>query len=494
VSAALGPAALEPAVVGIDLGSSEVKVGVFALDGRALGMAHVACPMQQLARGRFEQDPGCWWAAVAEAAMSAVREAGSGIRPIAISVAAQGPTTVAVDTQGRPVRPAIGWMDTRASAERTDLETELGVDAWRLGTLPHERWLRAHEPEAYRGARWFLTAWDWLGLRLSGVAAASTQAGQSAVSAELVRAAGSDPRQHPSVASQGQVLGTLGGEAATQLGLPSGLPVVAGTNDGLASLLGGGMLEPGDAIDTGGTSGGFAVVWDSVPDGTGAAVWPSVVANRWVLGGAMSSTGKAFDWLAGLLDGDPRDLAGLAHEALSVAPGADGLVFLPYLAGERSPIWDDEARGVFAGLRLDHGRAHLARAVLEAAALAVRHVAEPIRARGVEVREMRVSGPAAASPDLAQLTADVIGLPVAVPRVAESAALGAAILAAVGVGSYPDLPSAMRGMCSEVAHLHPREEFRAVYDELYDIYRALYPATVPLLHRLARLDTKETRA
>ena len=484
----------EQAVLGIDLGSSEVKVGIFALDGRALGTGYTACAMERPAPGRSEQDPERWWAAVVEATRSALEQAGPSIRPLAIAAVAQGPTTLSVDERGRPVRPAIGWMDARANAERAALEDELGIDAWRLGTLPHERWLRGHEPGPYRRARWFLTAWDWLGLRLSGAAAASTQAGQSALSAEAIRAAGSDPAQHPPAAPQGNLLGELGAGAAAQLGLTAGLPVVAGTNDGLASLLGGGMLEPGDAIDTGGTSGGFAVVWGAVPEGLSAEIWPAVVPGRWVLGGAMSSTGKALDWLAGLLGPEPGDVTALVREALATAPGADGLVFLPYLAGERSPIWDDRARGVFAGLRLEHGRGHLARAVLESAALAVRHVAEPIRARGVDVREMRVSGRSAKSVELAQLKADVTGLEVAVPRVSESAALGAAILAAVGVGAYPDLPAAMRGMCSVVAHLRPREELRPLYTELYEIYRELYPATAPLVHRLARLDTKETPA
>ena len=198
-----------PAVIGIDLGSSDIKVGVFGLDGVALGMGHVACAMQQLAPGRFEQDPERWWAAVVEATRLALAEAGSSVRPMAIAVAAQGPTTLPVDAQGRPVRPAIGWMDTRASAELAELSAQLGVDGWRLGTLPHERWLARPRTRCVRQVRWFLTAWDWLGLRLSGVAAASTQAGQSA----LVGGDGPGRRSEPDAAPRRRAAGTGAGPA-----------------------------------------------------------------------------------------------------------------------------------------------------------------------------------------------------------------------------------------------------------------------------------------
>ena len=161
-------------------------------------------------------------------------------------------------------------------------------------------------------------------------------------------------------------------------------------------------------------------------------------------------------------------------------------MFLPYLAGERSPIWDPDARGVLAGLSLGHGRAHVARAIVEASALAIRHVAAPMLAAGVQVNEMRVCGGPARSPFWNQVKADVTGFGVAVPEVLETAVLGSAILAAVGVGAHPDLPSAIRAMTRIATHLEPRRSLAGQYDRLFEAYLALYPATAPILQPLGR--------
>src|SRR4029079_13303060 len=171
----------------------------------------------------------------------------------------------------------------------------------------------------------------------------------------------------------------------------------------------------------------------------------------------------------------------LLAEAAATPPGADGLVFLPYLAGERSPIWDPGARGVLAGLTLGHGRGHIARAIVEASALAIRHVAAPMLAAGVTVTEMRVCGGPARSPFWNAVKADVTGFHVAVPAVLETAVLGSAILGAVAIGMYPDLPAAIRAMTSIAGRIEPSVRNAAVYDRLFDAYVAMYPATAPVL-------------
>lgn len=162
-------------------------------------------------------------------------------------------------------------------------------------------------------------------------------------------------------------------------------------------------------------------------------------------------------------------------------------MFLPYLAGERSPIWDERARGVFAGLTLAHGRGHLARAMLEGAAFALRHVAEPIVASGIEVHEMVVSGGTAATRLWSQVKADITGFTIAIPEVAETATLGAAVLAALGLQAYPDAQAAMGAMVRIAERLEPRTELRRRYDALYGVYRELYPATADLVHRLGAI-------
>jgi xylulokinase len=278
------------------------------------------------------------------------------------------------------------------------------------------------------------------------------------------------------------VVGGLTSDAATTLGLAAGTPVVAGLVDAFASFHGAGLLEAGDAIDVGGAAGGFGVYWDRPVEALGSFCTPAPLAGRWSVGGAMAATGSALDWLAGDL------LGGVAIEELIAAaaatpPGAEGLVFLPYLAGERSPIWDPNARGVLAGLTLGHDRGFLARAVLEAAALSLRHVAEPILAAGVRVDAMRVCGGPAHSETWNRIKADVTGFDVLVPRVLETAAVGAAIVAAVGAGMHPDVPAAIRAMTSIERRIEPNHGTRGVYDDAYRRYVELYPAVAPVLAR-----------
>ncbi|TAL09364.1 MAG: carbohydrate kinase, partial [Chloroflexota bacterium] len=255
----------------------------------------------------------------------------------------------------------------------------------------------------------------------------------------------------------------------------------AGIVDAFASFHGGRMLEPGDAIDVGGSAGGFGVYWDRAVTAPGSFTTAAPLPGLFSVGGAMAATGKALDWLrTSVLHGDVR-LDQLIAAATAVRPGADGLVFLPYLAGERSPIWDPEARGAFVGLTLQHDRGHLARAVLEASALAIRHVAAPMLAAGVEVSVMRVAGGPARSTAWNQIKADVTGFPVEVPWIVETAVAGSAILAAVGVGAHPDLPSAIRAMTTIEARLEPDPERRDTYDRTYSAYTEIHPALSPIL-------------
>jgi xylulokinase len=178
----------------------------------------------------------------------------------------------------------------------------------------------------------------------------------------------------------------------------------------------------------------------------------------------------------------------LLREVEATPVGADGLVFLPYLAGERSPLWDPTARGVLAGLTLGHRRGHVARAIVEASALALRHVAEPMLAAGITINELRVCGGPARSDIWNQVKADVTGFRIAVPRVLETGVVGSAILGAVGTGGFGDLREAIRAMTAIDHHLEPRSEHAQTYDALYAAYRALYPATAPILRPLASAE------
>jgi xylulokinase len=260
--------------------------------------------------------------------------------------------------------------------------------------------------------------------------------------------------------------------------------VIAGVNDGTASMLGAGLRDPGDAVDTGGTSGGIGIYADRPISIPGLFAAPAPIPGRWVAGGAMAATGAAVDWIRSVT-GTDWTTDDLFDEASAVAAGAGGLLFLPYLAGERAPFEDEAARGAFVGLTLAHGREHLARAVLEGGAFALRHVAEPLAAAGAPIRELRLAGRSTPGDAWARIKADVLGVPVAIPVVGSTAVLGAAILAAVAVGLHPDLETAVTSMTAVDRRLEPDPATKPRYDQLFDVYASLYAALAPSMHALA---------
>jgi xylulokinase len=474
----------QPALLGIDLGTTRVKVGLVTPSGEALGVARAGYPLDvDAGTGRAEQDAEQWWTGL----LAAVAEllARDGAEVLGIAVAGHGPTTTPVDAEGRPTGPAITWLDSRSGREREELEQATGLRGWSLGVLPAALWLqRAGSPSASR-ARWFLNSWEALTLRLTGRAATTLVPGQPFPEPAVFAATGIDSSRIAPTCPVGSTVGGLSEAAAGALGLRAGTPVVAGLVDAFASFHGAGMVEPGDAIDVGGTAGGFGVYWDRSVSAAGSFATPAPLPGLWSVGGAMAATGSALDWLATEVLGGERSIEDLIAEAADVPAGADGLVFLPYLAGERSPLWDPNARGVLAGLTLGHRRADLVRAVLEAAALAIRHVAAPILGAGVRVDTMRVCGGPAHSPTWNRIKADVTGFEVAVPRVLETTVVGAAIVAAVGVGVHPDVPGAIRAMTAIDRRLRPDPTLRATYDEVYRRYVELHPAVASVLRGAA---------
>jgi xylulokinase len=472
------------AVLAIDAGTTELKAGLVGLDGTLHALARASYPLDvDPSVGRAEQDPTDWWTALARA-VDELAPSDRGVDVIAIGLDGHGPTLAALDADGRATRPAIAWLDTRAGAELAELSAATTLRGWSLGVLPAALWVVRHEPAAAARTRWWLNTWEALGFRLTGRAATTLVPGQPFPSAPVLTAAGLDGgRVAPPVAA-GSPLGGLTREAATALGLTPGTPVVAGMVDAFASFHGAGLVDPGDALDAGGAAGGFGVYWDAPVEAAGSFCTHAPLDGRYVVGGAMAATGKALDWFrTDILEGHVP-MERLLDEAAAVPPGADGLVFLPYLAGERSPLWDPTARGAFAGLTLRHRRGHLARSILEAAALAIRHVAEPVLAAGVHVTAMRVTGGPARSDTWNRLKADVTGFAVEVPRVLETAVVGSAIAAAAGVGAHPDLATAIRAMTRIDRRIEPDPATKATYDRLFDAYTALHPAMAPILRRL----------
>ncbi|MBA2300902.1 MAG: hypothetical protein H0W22_09060, partial [Chloroflexi bacterium] len=475
-------------ILGLDLGTTEVKAGLVDLEGRLLASARSGYDLRVgHMPGWAEQDPGAWWSAVV-GAVRALHPAAL-VDIVAIGVDGHGPTLAAVDGRGEATRPAITFLDTRAATEAAELAEATGIHGWALGPLPAALWFERNEPEIAALTRWYLTTWEWLAFRLTGEAVAPLVPGQAvpdpAVAAE---ATGLRTDRRPPDSPMGGVVGTLTETAADALGLRVGIPVAGGTNDAFASYLGAGLLEPGDAYDPGGSAGGFGVYWREPVEVPGAFVTPAPLAGLYSVGAAMAATGRALDWFRDAMVGGDVTTERLLAEAAATPPGADGLVFLPYLAGERSPIWDPTATGAFAGLTLSHGRGHLARSIIEASALAIRHVATPMLAAGVTVTAMRACGGPARSDAWNQVKADVTGFTVLAPDVLETAVLGSAILGAVAIGANSDVRSAIRAMTRIDHRLEPRPEHAETYDRLFAAYTGLYPAIAPVMRPLTAAE------
>ena len=448
------------AVVGLDIGTTEAKALCLGLDGRPIGLGRVGYTLETGLDGRAEQDPRDWWSALA----AAVREIElEGVEVLAICGVTQGPTLVAADDAGMPVRPAVTWRDRRP-----------GDTGFAL--TPRMAWLAREDPGATMRAVWLMPAWDALGLWLTGEAATSLQAHETPSDAAAFERAGVLPSQVAPARPVGSPLGTLRPIVAAALGLRAGTPVICGVNDGAASMLGAGLLEPGDAVDTGGASGGIAIYADRPVEVEGLYCAPAPLSGRWAVGGAMAALGASVDWLRSTVLGDRWTQDELFLEAEAVPAGADGLLFLPHLAGERAPLFDEAARGVFDGLTLTHGRGHLMRAVLEGAAFAMRHVAEPLAAAGAPVTSLRLAGRTTPGDLWGRIKADVLGVPTIVPAVGETAVVGAAILAAAGVGAVPDLASGVAAMTGTARRLEPDPSVQGVYDAAFERYLALHTA------------------
>ncbi len=478
-------------VIGVDLGTSETKAGLFDQEGNLMRLARSAYPIITAGEtGCAEQDPELWWSAVCKALREVAKDVPA-LELAALCVEGQGPSVVMVDQSGMPLHNAILWMDTRSRAERDELSRRLGNPVSPFAHTPMAMWLARHQPRAHAQARWFLSAWDSVALRLCGRPAASSLAYFQPFPETEAEASGLPRKLFPPVVKAGHPIAGLTAASAEATGLPEGLPVIAGAHDGIATFIGAGLVEPGRAADVNGTSGGLALCWDGPIDRPGVFSEPWIHPGEYIVGGAMAALGRCLDWVQEAIAGPSMTHDELIREAFKAPVGADRLIFLPYLAGERAPIWDPLARGVFFGLTLSHRREHLVRAVLESVAYALRHVAEELQVAGARIEEMRVCGRQALSRDWNQLKADVLGVPVAVPRVREAALLGAAILASVGAGLLPDITEGTNQMVRIDAVLEPVPARHQQYSDLFSVYKRLYPDLRSAFHQLGTRTEEE---
>ncbi|WP_186581602.1 FGGY-family carbohydrate kinase [Streptomyces sp. BK340] len=474
-------------MLALDIGTSAVKAGLFALDGRLLRFARGECSdISAPEPGAAEQDPNHWWAAVCRT-VSDVMSVGAPAELRAICAVGQSPVLVLSDAAGRPVRPAISWMDARAERQRAAIAERLGDTRPGFNLLHRLLWLMENEPASVGKACWALSPWDFIGHRLTGgtAAAASGLSGAPLWPTAEVEAAGlSGAAVIPPHQQAGTVYGRTEGPWSAQLGLPDGIPVVAGMADALATMLGSGAVRPGRAADTGGSSGGLALCSPEEITGLGIGSVPGVAPGTFAVGGPFAAGGKATQWWADTTAGG--DVAQVIAAAEQAPAGSGGVLFLPFLAGERAPVWDHTASGAFLGLTLRHGPTHLARAVIESSGYSLRWLTETLGGAGAVVSDIRVCGRQAGSELWNAIKADVTGRTILMPETTETTLMGAAITAGVGAECFTNLWDASEEMVRIARAVTPDPRNKGRYDDLFALYQGAYQALRPLYPALSK--------
>jgi len=498
-------------VVGVDVGTTGVEAVLVddAYEVRASAAQEYATAFP--AGGGAEQDPDDWWRAAAACVRQVLRRAGvDPARVAAVGVSGQAPSVAPVDAGLRPVRPALLWMDRRGHAEcavRAGAAAELlartgnRLDAYFAG--PTLAWFARAEPQLAARTSTVLMASGYVVGRLTGVATCDTghagltllaDLGADGWAPDLATLWGVPTRWLPELAEPTAVVGRVRADAAAVTDLAVGTPVVAGGVDGVTASLAAGVRAHGDVCEMTGQStvvnaafdaSAFARAVDSGRWTGGLSVLPYPVAGHHLVYGSMVATGGILRWFRdefASAAADDDDFARLDALAGTSAPGAGGLVLLPYFLGERSPVWDPAARGALVGLSMSTRRADVVRAILEGTAYGLRHNLEELAAIGLRPAEVRAVGGGARGATWTQVKADVTGLAFRPTGDSPSASYGAALLAAAGAGLTDDLPGTARALADRAAAagqatvVRPDAARHRTYDRYYRAYRELYPA------------------
>ncbi len=483
-------------VVGVDLGTTALKGGLFDLNGNLLSAAESDYPILRPRPDWAEHDPAAWLAALAEV-LAALAASADSREAAAIGICSQVNTHVFVDARGEPLRPAILWQDQRCAEIAGELTERLAAAAPATAkrfafapsfAVPRAEWLRREEPHLWERTRFMLSPKDFVTMHLCRL---DTPRSDSVGSFDLVDDAGGyDPDLLALVEGLAQRLPILerfdapiGTVERRDLPLIAGATVVAGTMDAWGNLYGSGVVEHGQAMEVAGTSEILGVLSRERHPTPGVVSFFAIDGHH-LHAGPTQAGGAALAWFAHVVG---RPLEDVLVSAATVGAGSDTSIFLPHLLGERAPLWDSEVRGGFVGLGSDHSLAHLSRAVLEGVAYSARHLLEELeKAAGVEPTELRASGGGSKSDLWCQIKADVLARPIARVAVRQSGCLGAALIAAAGAGLVDGLAEAATRAVRVERVFDPGVD-RERYDELYSVYRDLYLALRPAHAGLARL-------
>jgi len=503
--------------LGLDIGISTVKVALFSGEGELVALEsdeYMIMPDGDA----VEADPEIYWTPMARSIRKLLMNWGGTPQSIAaVSISSHGETVFPMRSDGKPARKALNWMDNRSQPEADELTETIGSqkvleisgqpEIGPVWPLTKYRWMSKHEPEVVKRTAGFLLPEDYILFRLSGQFAGEYTLWASSLvfdirrkelSDELLAFGGISAAQIPRLYPSGTAIGNVSPECAAETGLSTKTKVVTGALDQLCAAIAAGNIAPGLVTEsTGSVLALVASIQEPIFDAeTRLPCHIHAVPDTYCLLPWNPTGGLTLKWFK---DNFARDLASeaqaegediydlLTRPAAEIPPGSDGLVMLPHLEGAFFPEFDAQVRGVFFGFSLSHTRAHFTRAIMEAIAYMLRRDLEGLQRLGAGASELRVLGGGAKSRLWSQIKADVCNLPVIMPSHREAAVMGAAMLAAVGVGYYADIPSAAKVMARPGSRVTPNPANRATYDAAFDLYISLYETLKPLYPRRMEL-------
>ncbi len=501
-------------LLGIDIGTTNVKSVLFNEDGTKITEHSIEYPTYFIKAGWVEQSPEKWWEATVQTITSVVNESKVDGKDIAaIGVSSQAPTLVPIDRDGNVLRNGLIWMDRRSQPETDFLEKEIGsqkvkgitgnrIDPYYLSSKI--LWYKNNEPKLYKKTYKILQINGYINYRLTGTITTDISHAslmgvfdikESQWSCKLADLIGYDMDLLPQVYDTTYVIGTVSQKVAKLTGLSSSTAVVCGTVDGSAATLEAGAVDIGDAVEMTGTSTVLNICTDKWRDPGLLFEMYHGLKDRLMICGAMSTTGASLKWYRDYLyraeDGEksadisPFEL--MNKKAERAEAGSGRLIFLPYMAGERSPIWDSYARGVFFGLHLETTREQMIRAILEGSAYGLRHNIDEAKKIGVHIKELRSVGGGSKSDIWLKIKASVLNRPIIVPDTSTGAPFGDAIIAGAGVGIYKNPNQFAKEVTKIKKIIEPNDAWSSVYNEMYEVYINLYKNTKKELYQLANI-------
>ncbi|RJP13999.1 MAG: xylulokinase [Candidatus Abyssobacteria bacterium SURF_5] len=503
-------------MLGLDIGTTGVKALAVRPDGAVAFESFSSCEISSPQPKWAEQNPEDWWRAFCRSTSQLLA---AGLKPgeiAAVGLSGQMHSSVFLDSQLRVFRPAILWCDVRTTRQCREITERAGLDLLRNEasnpalegfTAPKVLWLREHEPAHFEQLQHLLLAKDYIRFRLTGELATDFSdaagtllfdVGARKWSRRILSALNLDPAILPPVIASQQISGTITHHAAEETGLRAGTPVVGGGADNACAAVGAGIVEEGVAQASIGSSGVFLAALSShrADEHMRLHCMNHAAPDMWYLMGVMLTAGLSLKWFkeafcneeAEQARREGRDVYDLLSEsAASVPAGSEGLIFLPYLNGERTPHADSGARGLLCGLTLRHQKAHMVRAIMEGIAFGLRDSLELVRQLGIEVHEIILAGGGAKSPLWRQIQADVFGQPVRTLKVSDAAPFGAALLAGVGAGIFADCAQATLATVRKAEQVAPVPEHVRVYNDHYPLYKKLYALNRDVFHRLGTM-------